>query len=60
MKPSDRHSMKKVVERLEGEVECLQMPFKPFLSSESPMTDTGKTSNQTFSSIQSNASSQSP
>jgi hypothetical protein len=26
MKPSDRHSMKKVVKRFEGEIECLQMP----------------------------------
>lgn len=33
MKPSDRPSMNKVVEMLEGEVEHLQMPLKPFLSS---------------------------
>ncbi|KAK7856686.1 protein suppressor of npr1-1 constitutive 4 [Quercus suber] len=33
MKPSDRPSMNKVVEMLEREVECLQMPSKPFLSS---------------------------
>ncbi|KAL4594857.1 hypothetical protein ACB092_12G049300, partial [Castanea dentata] len=33
MKPSYRPSMNKVVEMLEGEVECLQMPSKPFLSS---------------------------
>jgi hypothetical protein len=26
MKPSDRHSMKRVVKRFEGEIECLQMP----------------------------------
>ncbi|XP_061998943.1 rust resistance kinase Lr10-like [Rosa rugosa] len=32
MKPSDRpNSMNKVVEMLEGEVECIQMPPKPFL-----------------------------
>ena len=34
MKPSDRPSlMNKVVKMLEGEVESLQMPSKPFLSS---------------------------
>ena len=33
MKPSDRPSMNRVVEMLEGEVECLQMPSKPFLLS---------------------------
>ncbi|ONI22047.1 hypothetical protein PRUPE_2G103900 [Prunus persica] len=31
MKPSDRHSMNKVVEMLEGEIESLEMPPKPFL-----------------------------
>jgi len=31
MKPNDRPSMNKVVQMLEGEVECLQMPSKPFL-----------------------------
>jgi serine/threonine protein kinase len=37
MKPNDRPSMYKVIEMLEGEVEFLQMPLKPFLSStESP------------------------
>jgi serine/threonine protein kinase len=37
MKPNDRPSMYKVIEMLEGEVEFLQMPPKPFLSStESP------------------------
>ena len=40
MKPSDCPSMKKVIEMLEGEVECLQMPSKPFLSS-SPRRLTG-------------------
>lgn len=29
--PSDRPSMDKIVEMLEGEVECLEMPPKPFL-----------------------------
>ncbi len=33
MKPVDRPSMNRVVEMLEGEVQCLQMPPKPFLSS---------------------------
>ncbi|EEF48964.1 BRASSINOSTEROID INSENSITIVE 1-associated receptor kinase 1 precursor, putative [Ricinus communis] len=32
MKPGDRPSMNRVVEMLEGEVESLQMPPKPFLS----------------------------
>ncbi|GMN74980.1 hypothetical protein TIFTF001_053289 [Ficus carica] len=31
LKPSDRPSMSKVIEMLEGEVECLQMPPKPSL-----------------------------
>ncbi|KAF3970811.1 hypothetical protein CMV_005514 [Castanea mollissima] len=35
MKPNNRPSMNKVVETLDGEVECLQMPSKPFLSSSS-------------------------
>ena len=60
MKPSDRPSMNKVVEMLEGEDESLQMPSKPFLSSiESPIRDAGEDSNQTWSSIQSEESSQS-
>ncbi|XP_062175688.1 rust resistance kinase Lr10-like isoform X1 [Alnus glutinosa] len=33
MKPNDRPSMSKVIQMLEGKVECLQMPSKPFLSS---------------------------
>ena len=33
MKPSDRPSMNKVVKMLEGEVESLQLPSNPFLSS---------------------------
>nr|XP_023916373.1 rust resistance kinase Lr10-like [Quercus suber] len=54
MKPSDRPSMNKVVEMLEGEVECLQMPSKPFLSS-SPTRQTrhvGDNLNSTSSSFQ--------
>ncbi|XP_059442285.1 LEAF RUST 10 DISEASE-RESISTANCE LOCUS RECEPTOR-LIKE PROTEIN KINASE-like 2.2 isoform X2 [Corylus avellana] len=59
MKPSNRPSMNKVIEMLEEEVESLQMPSKPFLSSvESPMRDFGEDSNQTCSSIQSKESSQ--
>jgi serine/threonine protein kinase len=59
MKPSNRLSMKRVIEMLEGEVESLQMPSKPFLSSiESPMRDAREDSNQTCSSIQSEESSQ--
>nr|XP_023916359.1 rust resistance kinase Lr10-like [Quercus suber] len=61
MKPSDRPSMNKVVEMLEGEVECLQMPSKPFLSS-SParlIGDVGDNLNSTNSSFQSGESSQS-
>nr|XP_023916364.1 rust resistance kinase Lr10-like [Quercus suber] len=61
MKPSDRPSMNKVVEMLEGEVECLQMPSKPFLSS-SPtrlIGDVGNNLNSTSSSFQSGESSQS-
>ncbi|KAM3729813.1 hypothetical protein ACB098_12G039000 [Castanea mollissima] len=56
MKPSDRPSMNKVVEMLEGEVECLQMPSKPFLSS---LGDVEDNLNPTCSSIQSGESSQS-
>ena len=56
MKPSDRPSMNKVVEMLEREVECLQMPSKPFLSS---LGDVGDNLNPTCSSIQSGELSQS-
>uniref|UniRef100_A0A2N9GMW3 Protein kinase domain-containing protein n=1 Tax=Fagus sylvatica TaxID=28930 RepID=A0A2N9GMW3_FAGSY len=61
MKPVDRPSMNRVVEMLEGEVECLQMPSKPFLSSslERLVGDVGDNSNSTCSSIQSSESSQS-
>ncbi|KAL4594851.1 hypothetical protein ACB092_12G048800 [Castanea dentata] len=55
MKPSDRPSMNKVVEMLEGEVECLQMPSKPFPSSSPvrPTGDVGDNLNSTTSSFQS-------
>jgi serine/threonine protein kinase len=60
MKPNYRPSMNKVVEMLEGEDESLQMPSKPFLSStDSPMRDAGEDSNQTWSSFQSEESTQS-
>ncbi|XP_050251046.1 rust resistance kinase Lr10-like [Quercus robur] len=61
MKPSDRPSMNKVVEMLEGEVEFLQMPSKPFLSSSPtrPTEDVGDNLNSTSSSFQSGESSQS-
>ncbi|XP_057508121.1 rust resistance kinase Lr10-like isoform X2 [Actinidia eriantha] len=43
MKPSDRPSMTKVVKMLEGNVEQLRMPPKPFLcSQEVPAEDQGK------------------
>ncbi|KAK4559980.1 hypothetical protein RGQ29_008961 [Quercus rubra] len=61
MKPSGRPSMNKVIEMLEGEVECLQMPSKPFLSS-SParlIGDVGDNLNSTSSSFQPSESSQS-
>ena len=54
MKPSDRPSMSKVVEMLEGEVQCLQMPCKPLLSSpERPIPEARWTSSQILSSTQS-------
>ena len=59
MKPSDRPSMNKVVEMLEGEVEYLQMPSKPFLLS-SPRRRIGDVEdnlNSTSSSFQSSESS---
>ncbi|XP_059445461.1 rust resistance kinase Lr10-like [Corylus avellana] len=60
MKPSDRPSMNNVVEMLEGEVECLQMPPMPTLSSpERPAMDAEENSNQSCSSIQSEESNQS-
>nr|XP_023871446.1 LEAF RUST 10 DISEASE-RESISTANCE LOCUS RECEPTOR-LIKE PROTEIN KINASE-like 2.4 [Quercus suber] len=61
MKPSDRPSMNKVVEMLEGEIECLQMPSKPFLSSSSarPIGDVEDNLSSISSSFQSGESSQS-
>jgi hypothetical protein len=53
-------SIDEIVEMLKGEVEYLQMIFKTFLSSESPITNAEDTSSQTFSSNQSNELSQSP
>ncbi|KAF3433864.1 hypothetical protein FNV43_RR24967 [Rhamnella rubrinervis] len=47
MKPSDRSSMNRVIEMLEGEVGCLQMPQRPFLfPQEKPVEE----SNSTYSS----------
>jgi serine/threonine protein kinase len=55
MKPSDRPSMNKVVQMLEGEVEYLQMPSRPFLSSSERITEgtVGESSNQSSESSQS-------
>ncbi|CAN6562010.1 unnamed protein product [Malus baccata var. baccata] len=51
-KPSDRPaSMNKVVEMLEGEIECLEMPPKPFLHpQEKPVVDDEDDSETTWSS----------
>jgi serine/threonine protein kinase len=54
MKPNDRPSMNKVVQMLEGEVECLQMPSKPFLSAlDETVIGGGENSNQSNESSQS-------
>jgi len=54
MKPNDRPSMNKVVQMLEGKVECLQMPSKPFLSSlDETIIGGGENSNQSNESSQS-------
>jgi serine/threonine protein kinase len=54
MKPNDRPSMNKVVQMLEGKVECLQMPSKPFLSSlDETVIGGGENSNQSNESSQS-------
>jgi serine/threonine protein kinase len=54
MKPSDRPSMNKVIQMLKGEVEYLQMPSKPFLSSlERITTGGGENSKQSNESSQS-------
>ncbi|KAB1206254.1 hypothetical protein CJ030_MR7G014399 [Morella rubra] len=60
MKPNDRPSMNEVVKMLEGEIECLQMPPKPFISAldQSQMEDIGHNISQSCSSIQSDYSSQ--
>ncbi|KAF3974429.1 hypothetical protein CMV_002252 [Castanea mollissima] len=60
MKPSDRPSMNKVVKMLEGEVESLQMPSKPFLTSSPgrPTGDVRDNLNSTSTSFQSGESSQ--
>ena len=55
MNPSDCCLMNKVVEMLVGEVECLQLPSKPFLSS---LANIGDNLNPTCSSIQSSESTQ--
>jgi len=54
MKPNDRPSMNKVVQMLEGKVECLKMPSKPFLSSlDETVIGGGENSNQSNESSQS-------
>ncbi|KAB1199728.1 hypothetical protein CJ030_MR0G014426 [Morella rubra] len=61
MKPIDRPSMNEVVKMLEGEVDCLQMPLKPFLSAldHSQMENIGHNIDQSYSSIQSDDTSES-
>ncbi|KAG6655967.1 hypothetical protein CIPAW_05G253400 [Carya illinoinensis] len=60
MKPNDRPSMNKVIEMLEGDIECLQIPPKPFssLSERYIQSDIEESSNQSWSSIQSSELSQ--
>jgi serine/threonine protein kinase len=54
MKPNECPSMNEVVQMLEGEVECLQMPSKPFLSSLDKIVTGGEeNSNQSNESSQS-------
>jgi hypothetical protein len=54
MKPNEHPSMNKVVQMLQGEVECLQMPSKPFLSSLDKIVRGGEeNSNQSNESSQS-------
>ncbi|KAA8518034.1 hypothetical protein F0562_015508 [Nyssa sinensis] len=56
MKPSDRPSMNKVVEMLEGNVELLQMPPKPFLyPQEIQVEDPGANTNPDESSDSTNS-----
>ncbi|KAF3433893.1 hypothetical protein FNV43_RR24996 [Rhamnella rubrinervis] len=53
MKPSERPSMNKVIQMLEGEIESLQMPPKPSLCpEEKPVGDVGETSNSKCSPTQ--------
>ncbi|KAF3432849.1 hypothetical protein FNV43_RR23951 [Rhamnella rubrinervis] len=60
MQPSDRPSMNKVIEMLEGELECLQMPPKPSLYPEDvTVKDMEDSTNSTSSSILSGGSSES-
>lgn len=56
MKPSDRpNSMNEVVEMLEGEIECLQMPPHPFLyPQEKPVGEDEDTSETTWSTLSHN------
>ncbi|KAF3433871.1 hypothetical protein FNV43_RR24974 [Rhamnella rubrinervis] len=52
MKPSKRPSMNKVIQMLEGEIESLQMPPKPFLCPEQKsVEDVGEASNSKCSTI---------
>jgi hypothetical protein len=54
MKPNDRPSMNKVVQMLEGKVEFLHMPSKPFVSSlKRIITGSEENSNQSNGSSQS-------
>ncbi|XP_041014937.1 rust resistance kinase Lr10-like isoform X1 [Juglans microcarpa x Juglans regia] len=60
MKPNDRPSMSRVIEMLEGEVDCLQLPPRPFLTSmERSTDDILDISTQSLSSIKWGESSQS-
>ncbi|KAG6650733.1 hypothetical protein CIPAW_06G062800 [Carya illinoinensis] len=60
MKPNDRPSMSRVIEMLEGEVDCLQLPPRPFLTSMERLVDNIlDISNQSLSSIEWGESSQS-
>lgn len=57
LKPSDRPSMSKVIEMLEGEVDCLQLPPKPSLCPQGNQVEHAQeTFDQTQSSLPSNDS----
>ena len=59
IEPSDCPSMKKVVEMLEGEIKCLKMPTKTFLTSSKRLIgNVGDNLNPTCSSVQSSESAQ--